>query len=323
MAGSGFARRIPWYVHRTLVDLLAARMAGRFDLTESLLITGSPRSGTTWLGQMLCQLPRTTMLFEPLMTDNVRRAREAGFTKRTYKPVDAEWPAGEQFLRDLFEGRIVNPWLLGEFRSMRTAAFARTLLIKSVRANRLLPWMVNHLPIKPPLLILRHPCAVVCSQLAHGAWRNPTQPDAAEFLAAHPRFREVFARVQTPEEILALTWAVDTFVPLASVEAGKILIVSYEELRRDPGGVLAPVFAAWNVPPLRSLGRAAERRSATTVGRTVAPIDGWQQRLDHDCVRRILDVCHQLGLEFYSGDAYPDAASLWDAGLSRRLREGG
>ena len=43
-------------------------------------------------------------------------------------------------------------------------------IVKFCRANRMLPWMVEHLDIRPPIYLLRHPCAVVSSQLRHEAF---------------------------------------------------------------------------------------------------------------------------------------------------------
>lgn len=220
----------------------------------------------------------------------------------------------------MFAGRLVNTWILRDFKALRTAAFGKTLLVKSVRANRLLPWIVGHLPIRPPLVILRHPCAVVASQMSHGAWGDPQRPTAEKFLADFPKYREVFEKVETPEEILALTWAVDTFVPLASEHRSRFQWITYEMLRRDPVAELRPVFEAWGLPAPTSFGRAVHKKSRTTVGGAISAIDGWRQNLDDSQIRRILAVCGAFGLDFYSEDPFPDLTALGDPDLGRRLR---
>lgn len=309
------------FAHRSIVRILAARMRGRFKLADGLLFTGSPRSGTTWLGQLFFCIPKSTILFEPLMIGNVPEAKAAGFEWRTYKRPEESWPDGREFLTRVFEGRSVNPWVLGDLRSIRTAGFARTLIVKSVRANRILPWIVHNLPIRPPLMILRHPCAVVASQMAYGAWQKPKRPSAADFLADHPQFCEIFERVQTPEEFLALTWAIDTFVPLASEHAAKWLLITYEELRQDPHQTLQPVFDTWGLTAPGDFGRAWDQPSRTTAtGSQVSDLDGWTRKLSGEQVRRILAVAAAFGLDFYGQAAVPDLAILRNPDLASRLR---
>ncbi len=36
------------------------------DYSKVMIISGSPRSGTTWLGELISNIPKSIMLFEPL-----------------------------------------------------------------------------------------------------------------------------------------------------------------------------------------------------------------------------------------------------------------
>ena len=81
-------------------------LAGRFDEQRVLILTSSPRSGSTLLGQVLAAIPNTCTLFEPLNLASVPEAERAGFSWRTYVASNKRWPEGEAFLRQVFEGRV-------------------------------------------------------------------------------------------------------------------------------------------------------------------------------------------------------------------------
>ncbi len=316
------AGRALWLAHSNLVKILGARMTGRFRVEDALLFTGSPRSGTTWLGELFRTIQRSTMLFEPLMIRKVPEAAAAGFDMRTYKRCDETWPEGAEFLGRVLSGKFVNPWILSDLRSMRSAMFARTLIVKSVRANRLLPWIVHNFAIRKPVLVLRHPCAVVSSQLAYGAWNHPKRPEANSFLADHPRFRTVFEAVETPEEFLALTWAVDNYVPLSSPHADRWLTITYEGLRQDPVTELRPVYQAWGLEAPNDFGRAWRQPSRTTAAGTgVSRLDGWRQKLSPEQIQRILAITGAFGLDCYGEAPTPDLARLRNPEFGRHLRE--
>ena len=151
---------------QTLARELAfkACLASRFDERSVLLLTSTPRSGSTWLGGALGAIPRSCVLFEPLHPDLVPGVRTAGFSARTYVHPDDRWMEGEAFLRRVFEGKVINEWTTREM-SLREAWCAATMIIKFVRANRLLPWLCRTFEVRSPVLLVRHPCAVISSQL--------------------------------------------------------------------------------------------------------------------------------------------------------------
>ncbi len=79
----------------------------RFNDSSVFIITSSPRSGSTWLGNMLDNGKNSVFLFEPLHLKQVPAAQRAGFDWRTYKNPNEEWLAGKSLLSKIFRGRVV------------------------------------------------------------------------------------------------------------------------------------------------------------------------------------------------------------------------
>lgn len=188
---------------KALILKLKPYMAGRFDENRVLLLTSTPRSGSTWLGNLLKSLPKSCVLFEPLQLQHVPEAKSAGFSWRTYVDPESKWPDGEAFFRRVFEGRVLNGWTSREM-SLSEAWLSQTMIIKFVGANRMLPWICKTFKVRSPVLLISHPCAVIASQLKSTAWQAISRPDEPTFIAKYPLFKEALSKTESVEEFLQL-----------------------------------------------------------------------------------------------------------------------
>jgi len=301
------------------IPLAVLRLAlyGKCSERDALVLTGAPRSGTTWLAQVLSEIPYSSVLFEPIHPDEVPESRRTGFTEAKYVPHDATWEEGRQFLARVFQGRVLNKWTTREM-GLRKLFATRFLIVKFVRANRLLCWLGQNFAIRSPVMIIRHPCAVVASQL-QGSWADRPKPEAPEFLADYPAFQVVLERIRTPAEHLAASWAMDYFAPLAVTEPRRWQLVAYERLVSNFDEEVSRLFNAWNMEIPENVARQSNVPSSTTPPAGVSGLAGWKERLDKDQVRRILDVTSEFGLDFYGEDVEPDYDRLHSPSLAREL----
>lgn len=290
----------------TGTKLLASR---DYDPHDSIVVCGGPRSGTTWLAQTIASIPRSAVLFEPLHPRRVPAVREAGFGWRTYERPGTEWPQGRRLLEDAFRGRILNDWTAS---LVKRPARVRTWIVKCIRANRLLPWMSGWMQPRARLLVVRHPCAVVSSQIA-SHWDPPDVSIQPQLLEDYPQIRSVMEACETPEEQRALDWAVNTLVPLAHGSIRQWLTVPYEHLVRGTSA-FESIFARWGREIPAELGARFGAWSHTSRRRDERPdrrtTTGWTTHLSREQVSRILGVTRALGLDFYGEDPEPDDERL-------------
>src|SRR5690606_8614167 len=114
----------------------------RFDPNKARIICGDPRGGTTWLAQLLNQLPGSALIWEPLAVSEVREVNALNFQWRQFIPQNESWPEARALMERILSGRLLSPYLCqqttpGQFRH------ASHLLIKFCRANQLLPWLTK------------------------------------------------------------------------------------------------------------------------------------------------------------------------------------
>lgn len=306
------------------VNAIKDRLAGRFEEKDVYMLTSSPRSGSTLLAQVLNVIPDSCVLFEPLQLNHVPEARAAGFSWRMFVAPDEEWPEGEAFLKQVFEGRVINAWTAREMAG-NDANKAKRMIVKCVRANRLLPWICRRFEIPAPILLIRHPCAVIASQKNYNrVWKNADRPDYPEYLDQYPVFQALLSEAEGDEEFLAALWALDQLPPLLHQMPRPWLIVTYEELFLRPEMTLARIFDNWGFDI--DMGEALSRmkKPSSVVGKSgISGVNGWKQRLTGEQVSRILQTVNAFGLTFYTENDEADYDVLYGESLSGDIHKAG
>ncbi|HTQ38367.1 MAG TPA: sulfotransferase [Pirellulales bacterium] len=308
---------------RTMRPLwLKNRLAGRFDEQSVLVLTSSPRSGSTLLGQVLASIPGTCVLFEPLHLDRVPEAKAAGFSWRTYVEPDVSWPAGEEFLRRVFSGRVINKWTASEM-TFREATRANKMIVKFVRANRLLPWMCQTFEMPAPILLIRHPCAVIASQLKYG-WKNSKRSVAPPYVTECPLFKATLSKTGGDEENLAAYWALDQLPALMQSPPHPWTIVTYEELVLRPVPTLTRIVRRWNLEIDISAALSRLKIPSSMVSKSgISGVTGWKKDLSPFQIARILRITQAMGLQFYTAEEEADYSALYSQQLAEELRRAG
>ena len=199
---------------------------------DSIFVAGSPRSGTTWLMDILLTMPNYAAVMEPLNPQWFPKVTKIGFNSKKYLLPNKEWKEGEFFLKNVFTGNIPSqlpPYNLS-VNSIMKRILANKLIIKSIRLNRMLPWVIRRFHFKSTLFIIRHPCAVINSQIKSGFTgyhvstypykdRFPTKEDiikeASEIDVLDKNLLNNLKKIKRIEETLAASWCLDNLVPVS------------------------------------------------------------------------------------------------------------
>jgi len=304
----------------SIVERRNRRLANQYDFQSTIIISGVPRGGTTWLADLLYEIGDTTLLMEPLNLYTLAKITDLPFSWRQYIPEDAEWPEAYRFFYELLTGQIIHPYLFRKWDfPLKLTQFH---LIKFCRANKLLPWIVANFPVRPPIFLIRHPCAVVASQLRHGGWENmmppfhvPSTPYSKEF---YKPYIDILASLKTQEEILAAMWCMDNIVPLRHPQNDqKWITVAYESLVKNGSEELKRIFGrlGLQVPPqaIRYLLRPSD---STQIGSPILyggnQLSAWRKHLTSKQIKMIFDTILIFGMnDIYYEDLEPKYENIY------------
>lgn len=298
------------------VRYAAAARLSRQVPSQQLLLFCNPRGGSTWLTEVLARNLKVPVLWEPL---HLRYGPEfAGiyFSWEQIIPEFAEWPEAEAAYGRLFRGRILNPWYC-RVSSPEAVARSRQMLIKFCRANGHLPWLTRKFSFRfPPVLLLRHPFAVVASQLNHsgfagvdGKIRRAGEP-FGECVEQH---RDFLDTLDTRAERQVASWCLQNREPLKCAPADRRWVtIFYEDLLQDPQGQVSRVLQAWG-HSMKELSNDMFRiPSATTVGESKVDdvdrqISKWRNSFSPQTIDRMLRVLDYFEIYVYDDGLRPTA----------------
>ena len=286
-----------------------------YKIENTLVVTGAPRSGTTWLAEVIACVPRTALLFEPLNVQTIPEAKAAGLITLNYFEPGEVWPEGEVFFERLLRGKVCNWWTTSAMKVSRTIRPQRWV-VKFVRANLLLGWLTSYFPIRLPALLVRHPCATIASRLVRGWSPMIHKPSAQKFFLAHPDLKLITERLTDPVEYLAALWCIETYAPLALPQPYPFHLMCYESLVRDVRQQLEMLCNHWNLEMSDKMIEQLHRPSHTTKKKVDSLRRGdsliqWRKELSDGDVQRILRVVRAFGLDFYSYEVEPDYDRLY------------
>jgi len=159
----------------------------------------------------------------------------------------------------------------------------------------------------PVVLVIRHPCAVVTSQLAMGAWKWHVDLEdvlsqrtlVEDHLAPH---LEVIRAAETVFERHVVLWCIENLVALSGLEGSRMHVVFYEDLCLDPIPQLERLFAFVGAPFDSSdapdmLRPSALTRTDSAIAKGEGLVDGWRRHLHAREVRRTANLLAAFGLD--------------------------
>jgi hypothetical protein len=287
-----------------------------FDISNVLIICGSTRSGSTWLAEIVSSLPGLSQVFEPLNIQYVKQAKEAGIVKNTFKKHDEKWEQGLYLFRRILSGKLINPWVASQIPINKVYSTQR-LVVKFVRANMLLGWITENFTILPPALVIRHPCAYVCSQIQKG-W-NPSLNVmlSNKYFDDHPAIRDQCLCLSTPEELNALAWCMRYHAPLSLKKPHPFILICYEKLVNEPVQEVGKLFDAWGldmtdevINQLNKPSNTVTKSSQIVTGKD--PLSGWKSRLSQKQINNVMSVLAIFDMNFYNEELEADYEILYN-----------
>ncbi len=303
----------------------------RIRMHETILMTGSPRSGTTWLMEVLETIPGYIYIFEPLNPIFFPEIPKIGLLDKPYINPDKEWIELEEYLEKTFTGRIyslIPPYSFNIIPILHRL-LNNKLIVKSIRFNRVLPWMENRFKLRSTILLIRHPCSVIVSQLKTGfcGYHADTPPfnnifptkkmilkEAREIDIIGSNILKKLEKIETKEEILATAWCLDNIVPLSGPKPHKWITVCYEKLVKEKESEMIRILKEIGEDKLtQSMIKGLQTPSMLTsddekhiVNDAEKQLSKWKKQLSEKQVKNILDIISLFNLDFYKEDIEPD-----------------
>jgi len=281
---------------------------------KTIILAGSGRSGTTWLGNILGAAPTTRVIFEPLDYRRVPEARD--FPLRPYARPHAEYPHWKPVIENILTGRISNRWTDQEHSWWWPKALTLRRLVKTIRGTLLLGWLSSHFGC-PIVYITRHPCAVVLSRLKL-RWEPAIdaltqQPElVTDYLSP---YMDLILGAETPAQRHAVMWCVENLIPLNQMPHYDWHFCTYETLCQQPDkearrllGLLKLNYNSFTRNAISRISSVA--RSDSAIATQGDLLSGWKTEMQKADIDAVLHIVNAFGINLYTADPLPHVNSL-------------
>ena len=224
----------------------------KFKSEDSILIFSEARGGSTWLLEMLSNIPDTCINWEPLHVQEGVVPEKYGFG---YKPsIQADFSENDyiKLFDEIHTFSRSTEWTR-KYLTFRSLLISKNVITKYVRANRLLPFILKKFHFKyPPILLIRHPIDTCLSQVKafRQDYLNEQIHDLLKRQRGHSSQRDT-SRLCELNKVLAEKverWCinnVDTIKQVGSKD--NITVVHYSELLKDPETELERILERYDI----------------------------------------------------------------------------
>ena len=264
-----------------------------------VVLTGMPRSGTSWLSQILDSSPDVRFRLSPIFSWAFKNAVDESSGREAYDRVfEGAYASDDEFMNQTARRAA------GEYPTFaRKAERPGTLVIKQTRFHNLLERMLELYEELRVVVIVRHPCGAIHSWLTTPREFPAGADPAAEWRTGACR-KTGFGEFWGFDDWKAVT---TLHLRLAERYPRRVLIVRYEDLVTDPEGTTDRIFSFVGLPVSKqtveflatSQGRHHDHPHA--VFKRPAVKDRWRSELDAAIARTIVAEVRGTELERFLG----------------------
>ncbi|WP_411768226.1 sulfotransferase family protein [Winogradskyella sp. A3E31] len=281
-----------------------------FKLKEALVICSAPRSGSTWLIEMLSKFPEIIINWEPIHSTKGVVPNKRYLGERPFIEKDEDNGQLFTFFKNVFCFKRFNTWTT-RYAAFKIALKSKKVVTKFVRANPLLPYFAHNFGLKyKPILLVRHP--VPTCQSIIKAFGNQTR----ELLNFEPpetlnneRFMphvEYINQLQTRLEQQIALWCIDNVDVVETKDPQNWHLIPYEAMMANPIDTLKDISNLWHLKVNKNTFKAIaiDKPSRTTYKGDLrkdpkSQIEKYLEVLTNEELDRIQAIFNYFGLKYY------------------------
>lgn len=287
--------------------ILGSKFSLKYTHPENhLLIFSDPRSGSTWLAELLTQLKGYMIIDEPFHLNNNQRLKELNWGWRQVIPSAASWAEAKDYFQWILKRKNIGYGRI-HLNSLKAYLFSDQSVFKIIRGKGVLPWLVNQFEFNyTPIFLIRNPYAVVSSMISHPSWNYPFE----QFKVPETQYNDIYKEheaylttLNSKEEQLVALWCIVNKLCIEDANHDiKWMVVKYEDLVLCPKQELKRIFQSWGIElPIEILEKVSRPSSTYIKEKPLNKqdlINGWKSKLTATQIDKISIVLQYFNIEY-------------------------
>ncbi|MEO0627337.1 MAG: sulfotransferase [Bacteroidota bacterium] len=285
-----------------------------FLADDSIIIFSEPRGGSTWLMELLGQALPVCTSWEPLHPIQGVVPQELQLGWIPYLNPEQTSEAHVNLFHQIHAFKIHNSWTR-KYLTRDQIEHNHLVMVKYVRANHLIPFLLKHLTFNyPPIFLIRHPIDCCLSQIKNFETDPRTQNRMPQWLELEAFVHHTAYLNQLPSrlEVKIALWAIVNAPIIKNLDQHHLLPVHYSDLLTNPKETLEKISSKYQLGDPQLLDQINYQRASKSNFKRDFKQDTQEQLhkningLDRKTKDRIQDIFDHFGLSLFSAySPYP------------------
>lgn len=275
---------------------------------RTIILAGLPRSGTTWIADLINYKHEHRYIFEPFNPVRWNFFCNSLKCGQYIKPSHEDDILQEKFA-SIILGKVKD--LSIDYKNLSYKKFwFKSRLIKTVCANLYLKYLKVNFPQIQVILLFRHPCASFHSREAIGMWPKIDFSKKIDFFSEEllNDFPMLFQKgcelgeIKTRFERYLFSWCIKYWIPLQQFKRGEIHLAFYENFCTIPEQEIKSLFQFLQEPyddrvfiQLKKPSSSARPTSAIVTQENL--IESWKKNISDHQLERAFEILNLFGLD--------------------------
>ncbi|WP_274475275.1 sulfotransferase family protein [Mangrovimonas aestuarii] len=223
----------------------------KFNSTESIVIFSEARGGSTWLMEMLRDSLDLCINWEPLHPELGAVPKDYSLGNRPFIIENDPNFRYKELFKDIFEFKTHAFWNR-KYLTLTQLIRGKQVLVKFVRANLLVPYILKNFNFKyPPIFLLRHPIDVCLSKIRvnHKSLVNTHEMEIPNWLN-NDRFvkhKDYVDKLETRLEKEIAVWCINNAPVLNKLAYYNLHTIFYSDILIDPKKEMEKLFINYQI----------------------------------------------------------------------------
>lgn len=231
------------YLKLRLLLLKLILWSKQFKAEESISIFSEARGGSTWLMELLNQSLDVCINWEPLHLEKGIIPDKYNFGFRPFLPIDYNDEELKRVFKKIYTLKVSNEWT-NRFTGIKKLINAERVLVKYVRANMLLPYILNNFYFKyPPIFLIRNPIDTCLSQIkAFGEIKDINAYFEHAYSERYLKHSDFLQSLRSSLELQIAIWCINNSEVIKKISDYNVYVIYYSDLLLDPKKELEILF---------------------------------------------------------------------------------
>jgi len=306
------------------IERLGVKLNKKVNSENAITISGSPRTGTTWLMNILSQIKNYKTVFEPLHPTRFSVITDLNLPPRLFIPIETDNIKLQEHLNNVFTGQIVSedPEYSLKYNEIKKRLKYDKILVKFINSNRLLPWIFYRYKTRANFLIIRHPCASINSQIKSGWIGYPLNLELGfrkgdinhvrkiiieemkiiPELQNNVHLKNKIQNLSSMKQLLAVEWSLDYYIPFSYCKNYDFHLILYEHLLKEREETLKDIFQRVNYPIPENIVNVTSKPSLTSDETNIdinRQLNKWKENITKQEADKIMKVVSWFDIDYY------------------------